>query len=46
MARVVDLHFPIMRRFFNMEQINDSGLMRRIANLEYFAARLGSKLAH
>jgi len=46
MGRVVDLEFPVMRRFFNPERINDSGLMRRIACLEYFAAYLGGKLAH
>lgn len=45
MGRVVDLDFPAMRRFFRPERINDSSLMRRIANLEYFAAKLGSKLA-
>lgn len=45
MGRVVDLDYPAMRHFFNVERINDSGLMRRIANLEYFAQRLGSKLA-
>jgi len=46
MGRVVDLEFPIMRRFFRTERIADSGLMRRIANLEYFAARLGTRLRH
>lgn len=45
MGRVVDLDYPAMRRFFRVERIQDSGLMRRIANLEYFAQRLGSKLA-
>jgi asparagine synthase (glutamine-hydrolysing) len=45
LGRVVDLDYPILRRFFNVERIRDSGLMRRIANLEYFAQRLGSKLA-
>ena len=45
MGRVVDLDYPAMRRFFRIERITDSGLMRRIANLEYLAARLGSKLA-
>lgn len=45
MGRVVDLDYPAMRRFFNIGRINDSGLMRRIANLEYFARKLGSKLA-
>jgi hypothetical protein len=44
MGRVVDLDYPVMRRFFRVERIADSGLMRRIANLEYFAQRLGSKL--
>jgi asparagine synthase (glutamine-hydrolysing) len=46
MGRVVALDFPVMRRFFHPEAINDSGLMRRIACLEYFAAHLGGKLAH
>ena len=40
MGRVVDLDYPAMRRFFNVARIGDSGLMRRIANLEYLAARL------
>jgi asparagine synthase (glutamine-hydrolysing) len=44
MSRVVDLDYPAMRRFFRPEAINDSGLLRRIACLEYFASRLGSKL--
>ena len=44
MRRVVDLDYPIMRRFFRVDRIADSGLMRRIANLEYFAARLGARL--
>jgi len=41
MSRVVDLDFPVMRRFFRIERIADSGMMRRIANLEYLAKRLG-----
>jgi asparagine synthase (glutamine-hydrolysing) len=45
LGRVVDLDYPVMRRFFQVDRIRDSGLMRRIANLEYFAQRLGSKLA-
>ena len=45
MGRVVDLDYPAMRRFFRTDRIGDSGMMRRIANLEYFAARLGSRLA-
>lgn len=45
LGRVVDLDYPAMRRFFNVERIGDSGLLRRIANLEYLAQRLGAKLA-
>lgn len=45
MGRVVDLDYPVMRSYFRTERIADSGMMRRIANLEYLAARLGSKLA-
>ena len=44
MGRVVDLDFPIMRRFFRTDRIADSGMMRRIANLEFIAERLGSRL--
>jgi hypothetical protein len=44
MARVVDPEYPAMRRFFNVERIGDSGLMRRVSCLEYFAAQLGGKL--
>ncbi len=45
LGRVVDLDFPVMRRFFRPEHITDSALLRRVANLEYFAERLGSRLA-
>jgi len=45
MGRVVDLEFPAMRHFFRIDRIGDSSMMRRIANLEYLAAKLGSKLA-
>jgi len=41
MGRVVDLDYPAMRRFFRTDRITDSGMMRRIANLEYLAGRLG-----
>ena len=44
-GRVIDLDYPAMRRFFRTEAINDSGLMRRVACLEYLAAQLGSRLA-
>jgi hypothetical protein len=45
LGRVVDLDYPAMRRFFHTDRIADSGMMRRIANLEYLADRLGSRLA-
>lgn len=45
MGRVIDLEFPTMRRYFQLEKIGDSGLWRRIACLEYFAAFLGSRLS-
>jgi asparagine synthase (glutamine-hydrolysing) len=45
LGRVIDLEFPAMRRFFRPEEITDSGLLRRVANLEYLAQRLGSRLA-
>jgi asparagine synthase (glutamine-hydrolysing) len=45
MGRVIDLDYPAMRRFFRVQRIADSGMMRRIANLEYLAARLGSRLS-
>ncbi|HEX8224559.1 MAG TPA: hypothetical protein VF605_12145 [Allosphingosinicella sp.] len=44
LGRVVDFDFPAMHRFFQVGKISDSGLLRRIANLEYFAQRLGGKL--
>ncbi|MGQ0661279.1 hypothetical protein [Sphingosinicella sp.] len=45
LGRVIDLDFPVMRRFFRPEEITDSSLLRRVANLEYLAQRLGSRLA-
>ncbi|QDX25976.1 asparagine synthase [Sphingomonas suaedae] len=45
MARVIDLDFPAMRAFFNPEAITDSAVWRRVANLEYLAARLGSRVS-
>ncbi len=44
MGRVIDLDYPAMRRFFRPERIRDSGMLRRIGCLEYFAAHLGSRL--
>jgi asparagine synthase (glutamine-hydrolysing) len=44
LSQVIDLEYPVMRRFFVPEAITDSSLMRRIACLEYFARYLGSKL--
>lgn len=45
MHRVIDLEFPAMRRFFRVDGITDSAVWRRVACLEYLAARLGSRLA-
>lgn len=45
LGRVIDLDYPVMRRFFRPERITDSSLLRRIANLEYLGQRLGSRLA-
>lgn len=45
MGRVIDLEFPAMRRFFDVDAISDSAVWRRVACLEYLAGRLGSKLA-
>jgi len=45
MGRVIDLQFPIMRRYFHLENMKDSGLWRRVACLEYLAAFLGAKLS-
>ncbi|ODP38059.1 asparagine synthase C-terminal domain-containing protein [Sphingomonas turrisvirgatae] len=44
MNRVIDPDFPIMRRFFAVDHIVDRSLWRRVANLEYLAQKLGSKL--
>jgi asparagine synthase (glutamine-hydrolysing) len=44
MGRVVDLSFPVMRRYFEVDHVADSALRRRIACLEYLAAHLGSRL--
>ncbi|MGK6321144.1 hypothetical protein [Sphingomonas sp. DT-204] len=45
MGRVIDPAFPAMRRYFRMDRVTDSGLWRRIANLEYLAQQLGARLA-
>ncbi len=42
--RVIDADYPAMRRFFRIDRITDTGLLRRVANLEYLAGWLGSKL--
>lgn len=39
-GRVIDLNFPVMSHFFVMQSMNDSGMWRRIACLEYLAKRL------
>jgi hypothetical protein len=44
LGRVIDLEFPLMRRFFHPGRVDDNGVYRRIACLEYFANHLGSRL--
>lgn len=45
LRRVLDPELPAMRRFFHVERVADAGLWRRLANLQYLAEHLGSKLA-
>lgn len=45
LGRVIDLNYPAMRRFFHVDRITDSGLLRRVACMEYLAAQLGGKFA-
>jgi len=45
LGRVIDLDYPAMRRFFRIERIRDEAMLMRIANLEYLAATLGSRVA-
>jgi asparagine synthase (glutamine-hydrolysing) len=45
LGRVIDLGYPAMSRFFRMESVADDDLVRRIACLEYLAARLGSRIS-
>lgn len=45
LGRVLDLHFPHMRRFFAMPKVADSGLYRRIATLEYLGQHVEDRLA-
>jgi asparagine synthetase B (glutamine-hydrolysing) len=44
LGRVLDLEFPAMRRFFRIGNVADQAMLMRIANLEYLAQRLGSKV--
>lgn len=44
LGRVIDLHFPFMREFFNIAHVRDSGLYRRIATLELLAQRLADRI--
>ena len=44
LGRVIDLHYPHMRRFFRIANIGDSGLYRRIATLEYLAQHFEGRL--
>ena len=41
LGRVIDLTFPVMRRYFRMDRLADLTHYRRIATLEHLAARLG-----
>ena len=45
LGRAIDLDFPAMRRFFDIENIADDGVYRRLAGLEYLAQSLGSRIA-
>ncbi len=45
LGRVLDLHFPHMRRFFEVGNVQDSGLYRRIATLEYLGQHFEGQLA-
>lgn len=38
--RVIEPGFPVMRRYFNVDRITDSAVLRHIAALEYFGQRL------
>ena len=45
LGRVIDLHFPHMRRYFRVGNVTDTGLYRRIATLEYVAQHFEDRLA-
>ena len=45
LGRVIDLHFPHMRAFFNVGRINDTALYRRIATLEYLGQHIEDRLS-
>ncbi len=45
LGRVLDLHFPFMRDFFNVRAVKDRGLYRRIATLELLAQKLADRIA-
>lgn len=45
LGKVIDLSFPAMSRFFQMDRLKDGRMYRRIATLEYFAAQMGSRLS-
>ncbi len=42
LARVMDVEFPYMRRFFRTEAVRDPEQMQRICSLEYLFQRLGA----
>jgi asparagine synthase (glutamine-hydrolysing) len=41
---VIDLEYPVMRRYFRPERFRDDGLTRRVSTLEYLMQWLGSKV--
>lgn len=44
LGRVIDPNLPVMRRWFHIDRVTDSALLRRLACLEYLAQYLGSRL--
>lgn len=44
LGRVLDLHFPHMRSFFRVPAIEDRGLYRRVATLEYLGQHVAGRL--
>ena len=45
LSRVIDLEFPIMRKLFNIEQVNSATQYGLIATIEYLGQRYGLEVA-